>query len=341
MDRSASIGNKAATVGGRSTRSIGGVGVRFQDQHMSDHRPLEHDLELGGAGGGDGSSGGGGVSSVRGEFGRRRIVVVGDADESADATGTTAAAAADKRGVRSLRSYHPTLNVVDAGYDRGARLPVILNQSRKRSSSSDGSHERKRFRQISNGGLQYPFHIDNGDADNEDTDAATASAAAGTTNTVVGHVGFSATEVQQISRRLFESTPAEYVETRPGPGGKEIRYIQGFNVVKLANEVFGFNGWSFRIVHFNDMFVEETAGGSRFSAFVTVIVRVELRDGTVREDCGVGYCKNVIDKAEAITRVRKEAVTDGYKRALKAFGSLLGLGMSNQAYNPYRADSRF
>ena len=36
----------------------------------------------------------------------------------------------------------------------------------------------------------------------------------------------------------------EYVSDRAGPGGKKIIYLEGWKSVQLANETFGFDGWS-------------------------------------------------------------------------------------------------
>lgn len=36
----------------------------------------------------------------------------------------------------------------------------------------------------------------------------------------------------------------EMVSQRHGPGGQKLAYIEGWRLVALANEVFGFNGWS-------------------------------------------------------------------------------------------------
>lgn len=36
----------------------------------------------------------------------------------------------------------------------------------------------------------------------------------------------------------------EMVSQRCGPGGQKLAYIEGWRLIALANEVFGFNGWS-------------------------------------------------------------------------------------------------
>jgi len=34
------------------------------------------------------------------------------------------------------------------------------------------------------------------------------------------------------------------ISTRHGPGGQKLAYVEGWRLLSLANEVFGFNGWS-------------------------------------------------------------------------------------------------
>lgn len=38
------------------------------------------------------------------------------------------------------------------------------------------------------------------------------------------------------------------VSQRHGPGGQKLAYIEGWRLIALANEVFGFNGWSHAVV---------------------------------------------------------------------------------------------
>lgn len=43
---------------------------------------------------------------------------------------------------------------------------------------------------------------------------------------------------------LSKKLGPEYLTSRQGPGGGKLTYIEGWRVMNLANEVFGFNGWS-------------------------------------------------------------------------------------------------
>jgi hypothetical protein len=64
--------------------------------------------------------------------------------------------------------------------------------------------------------------------------------------------------------------------------------------------------------------------GKKYNVGVSVVMRITLRDGTFHEDIGYGHCENVKMKHMALEKARKEASTDGLKRALRTFGRMLG-----------------
>ncbi len=61
-------------------------------------------------------------------------------------------------------------------------------------------------------------------------------------------------------------------------------------------------------------------------------VRVQLKDGAFHEDIGYGVSEGMRSKALSIEKARKEAVTDGLKRALKSFGNALGNCINDKDY---------
>jgi DNA repair and recombination protein RAD52 len=110
----------------------------------------------------------------------------------------------------------------------------------------------------------------------------------------------------------------------------KLAYIEGWKLIELANETFGFNGWSHSVTHMNIDFVDEVNG--RFLVGICAFVRVQLKDGCFHEDVGYGVSEGMRSKALSIEKARKEAVTDGLKRALKHFGNVLGNCLSNRKY---------
>ncbi|KAK4048005.1 DNA repair protein rad52 [Microbotryomycetes sp. JL201] len=141
-------------------------------------------------------------------------------------------------------------------------------------------------------------------------------------------------ERAEIERKLKRSLGPEFIKERAGPGGSKIAYIEGWQAINLANDVFGALGWSSEVreqgidtEHYNEKL-------DRWSISSYAVVRITLRDGSFREDVGAGSAENIKSKAEALTKVRKEAVTDALKRAMRQFGEVLG----NCVYNPKYRD---
>ncbi|KAI4522836.1 Rad52/22 family double-strand break repair protein-domain-containing protein, partial [Schizophyllum commune] len=137
--------------------------------------------------------------------------------------------------------------------------------------------------------------------------------------------------LQALQHKLNQKLGPEYLSTRPGGGGSKLTYTAGWQIINLANEVFGFNGWSTNVISLTVDFCDETKSG-RFSTGVTSIMRVTLRDGAFHEDIGYGQADNMPNKGQALDKAKKEAVTDGMKRALRHFGNVVGNCLYDKSY---------
>ncbi|WVW83409.1 hypothetical protein I302_105428 [Kwoniella bestiolae CBS 10118] len=147
-----------------------------------------------------------------------------------------------------------------------------------------------------------------------------------------GNTSWSEERIQMLQARLARKLGPEYVTQRPGPGGgPKLSYIEGWKVINLANEVFGFNGWSSSIVSLKTDYIDEKEGG-RVSVNVTAIIRITLLDGSYHEDVGCGQGENIRGKSAALDKAQKEAVTDATKRALRTFGNVLGNCLYDKEY---------
>ncbi|KAB7495253.1 DNA repair protein RAD52-like protein, partial [Armadillidium nasatum] len=127
-----------------------------------------------------------------------------------------------------------------------------------------------------------------------------------------GRVEFLPEEYEAIERALHKKLGPNFISQRAGPGGQKLAYIEGWRIISLANEIFGFNGWSHSVTDQTIDFVDHYNG--RYFVGVSAKVRVELKDG--------------------------EAVTDGLKRALKSFGNALGNCLSNKEYVQFISRSK-
>jgi DNA repair and recombination protein RAD52 len=143
---------------------------------------------------------------------------------------------------------------------------------------------------------------------------------------------YTAQEIATLQSRLEKQLGPEYISSRPGPGGQKVHYITGEKCIQLANEVFGFNGWSSSIMNIQVDYVDEDPATRKVSLGLSVIVRVTLRDGTYHEDIGYGDVENCKGKGAAFHKAKKEGTTDALKRALRNFGNVLGNCIYDKTY---------
>ncbi|XP_066490459.1 DNA repair protein RAD52 homolog isoform X2 [Tiliqua scincoides] len=148
------------------------------------------------------------------------------------------------------------------------------------------------------------------------------SSSSSSTINYFGQCQYTADEYQAIQAALRQRLGPEYISSRQAGGGQKVCYIEGHRVISLANEMFGYNGWAHSVTQQNVDFVDLNNG--KFYVGVCAFVKVQLKDGSYHEDVGYGVSEGLKSKALSLEKARKEAVTDGLKRALKCFGNALG-----------------
>jgi DNA repair and recombination protein RAD52 len=55
---------------------------------------------------------------------------------------------------------------------------------------------------------------------------------------------YTAQEIATLQAKLDQKLGPEYISDRPGAGGIKVHYLESWKCINLANEIFGFNGWS-------------------------------------------------------------------------------------------------
>lgn len=114
----------------------------------------------------------------------------------------------------------------------------------------------------------------------------------------------SARKLASLQVKLNQKLGPEYISQRPGPGGgPKLTYVEGWKIINMANEVFGFNGWSSTIVSMTVDFADYNEESRRFNVGVTAVMRVTLRDGVFHEDVGYGMLENSKSKGQALDKV--------------------------------------
>jgi len=107
-----------------------------------------------------------------------------------------------------------------------------------------------------------------------------------------------------IQTKLNRRLGPEYVSQRPAPGGgPKLTYVEGWKMIGLANEVFGYNGWCSTVTRIETDFIDMDPESRRFSVGITALVKVTLRDGTYHEDIGYGTGENLKSKGAALDKV--------------------------------------
>lgn len=113
---------------------------------------------------------------------------------------------------------------------------------------------------------------------------------------------YTAQEIATLQARLDKKLGPEYISSRPGAAGQRVHYLSADKCINLANEVFGFNGWSSSIQNIQIDFVEESPNTGKISLGLSVIVRVTLKDGTYHE-VGITVLKRACLDLDAKSRV--------------------------------------
>lgn len=145
-----------------------------------------------------------------------------------------------------------------------------------------------------------------------------------------GREQYSSEEQAAIQKALHARLGPNFISKRPVGGGQCAAYLEGHRAVGLANEIFGYNGWSHSVTQQTIDFVDHHQG--KFFVGTSAIVKVQLKDGAFHEDIGYGVSEGMRSKALSIEKARKEAVTDALKRALKSFGNVLGNCLNDKDY---------
>ncbi|KAG0326317.1 DNA repair protein rad52 [Dissophora globulifera] len=144
-------------------------------------------------------------------------------------------------------------------------------------------------------------------------------------------IPFNEEERLRLNEDLPKFLPPHFTATRAGPGRSTLTYIEGWRIKNLANKMFGFDGWSSSIMNVSVDFLDVEPDG-KVCVGVSVMVKVTLKDGTFHEDIGYGSSENQKSKASSFEKAKKEATTDGLKRALTSFGNLLGTCLYDKNY---------
>lgn len=111
--------------------------------------------------------------------------------------------------------------------------------------------------------------------------------------------------------------------------GRDVSYLEGFQVIAQANRIFGFDAWGYTVDR-----VEMTTMGDGKGVLYWALVTVTAEGCPPRQDIGCHVIRNTVDpdgkekdnvnNPDQHDLGRKSAVTDALKRAFRSFGDQFG-----------------
>jgi len=139
-----------------------------------------------------------------------------------------------------------------------------------------------------------------------------------------------------IIAKLEEPFDESRVKTKTVPNRPAASYLESYDVIKKANEVFGYGGWGTRIVDVKDYEV----GGK---TACMVVLELMIEGALPRQDVGVVVAAQSRDKEltpEALETALKGAASDALKRAFRHFGTQFGNDLYDKERNNGKTAAR-
>lgn len=143
--------------------------------------------------------------------------------------------------------------------------------------------------------------------------------------------------------RLSEPLDASRVKTREGSGGRTLSYLETHDMIRAANDIFGFGGWGHEVVELRlidavTVHNRDQKPGVKVGYLcvvkLTVFPPVAYDTGFVPTS-GVGFGDAVeYSEGAAVSAhelAAKEAESDALKRALKNWGDQFGLALYSKS----------
>ena len=129
---------------------------------------------------------------------------------------------------------------------------------------------------------------------------------------------------EEQKAQLEQPLDPQLIEKNP----KGFDYIEGHVAKRHANDIFGFNGWSYTLGQVQEIYTgEHKDKKGNLMRKVSYTAQVEVSAlGVTRQDVGYGSSYGP-DDGDASEGAIKEAVTDALKRALVSFGDQFALGL--------------
>jgi DNA repair and recombination protein RAD52 len=130
--------------------------------------------------------------------------------------------------------------------------------------------------------------------------------------------GFMKRTREQTEACLLSDVPVQMVKKKPGPGGKSFDHLNIDQALMLANEAFGFDGYTVEIKDISQLPIQTKV------VYICRARVTHLASGAFHEDVGTGDAQGG-DPGQVHDTAYKGAASDAIKRALRHFGKRVGL----------------
>ena len=139
------------------------------------------------------------------------------------------------------------------------------------------------------------------------------------------------TQEQRIA--LSQPIDKSKVSFRDGnkSGSFQLAYVESWHVIKEANRIFGFDGWSSETIELKQVSESKDSYNNTIISY-NAKVRVTVGD-VVKEGIGSGHGRGKGIDGEKHESAAKEAESDARKRALMQFGDQFGLSLYDKDKN--------
>ena len=141
---------------------------------------------------------------------------------------------------------------------------------------------------------------------------------------------------EKLFEKLNQDLPTNVIYQKDG-----YDYVEGWNVIDVANHIFGYFGWSNEIISLEIVNEEKVTGKTRtdqtregFKISARCIMKIVVHPDVDTDakalrstftDVGFGSHVTYRDKAVAYEKALKQAQTDATKRCLRHYGKQFGL----------------
>src|SRR2546430_3776618 len=129
--------------------------------------------------------------------------------------------------------------------------------------------------------------------------------------------------------KLNQPLQATRIKERKGGSSKLLKYLKCDDVIGVANDIFGYGRWGYKVIARDHQVVEDPKKGGPIHMYTADIDLSVVGCPFSFTGDGVGVVNDPYT-VEMHEKARKEATSDALKRALRHYGDQFGLCLYNQ-----------